>query len=1049
MSLTLSSQANTERVKQHNEAVFIAKIAADSNVSQADLLIASREISLEQSSGSLWDERFEGSGYEETWSAGESLGSGSTIDEDADPADVSSPSRWGSQCLKVTTTGEYAYVEHAPSWTDTYLHLEMVFTSENMANGESNLVFWAWGPSGSGHALGLQLDQDSSGQLRLAGGVYDSDNTGSATWTYTNVSLNTRYVVEFEFNPTSNEWEYKLDGTLKASGALTGTHATGIGKIRLGSHVFGTTSTSSLTAYYDMVLANSSGHAIESYSGSLLPLDQGGLSFQASRLKTFGGLGIPGNFQVRVRNEGQQSNAWLNAHYLANDVVETFLLFIDGAEDTADLVPLRKGIIRSVDVGLEVMTLNVEDNSDEAFVEMPQEKINIIDHPDAPLENFGKVIPRVFGIVNSSPNASDGLGPFLAPAIMTDIFTNEYTTGRNNDSQNEEFEYYPEADWFGACINVTQTGDLFTIDSNSRIFLIHAGRPYSSNDVTDWKQVADRDNSTFVSITNGDNLDVAFRGLPELGLITAVSGIITIDNDPNGDFDFEWFEDTTSKASGTGVSGNQSDALAITDWNFQQVRLEMDGIVGTDPDVAQVHMQVTFDAKERTNLQPMLIFQQVVGFEDLATEYRDGAVVNTSGNALENCVDVLEAIFRAKFFLHLPVAEVNTASFNTAFGDRLSYNAAFVLDRPIAGDGTWFDAYAREFLLDLFRNQSGQWTVKALEESPDPEHTFTDNALAVVNPDAPAQDRRADFRLHRVSTDEIRNDFVYRYQLNRAKGEHNAIEERTSRYRVNGTDGTVTASTNRLVDTGATFQTDGVQVGDNIVIGDGSDNAQTTVSSVDSETQITAASFTTDLSEAKWWIGPNLDQECLDSREKHKVARPLGQRFDVYSRQGGYLSNLVGSSVSAALIADKYTVHMTDTWLRVTFSTFLNACNVELGDVCLFDHEWIPESHQGTAIGITDEALDTIETGIDVATGTGSSYTVNEYYRVGTTDEIVKVSSISTDTLTVARAAAGSTVRSHALGVTLFHITKRWRVTELQPVPARAQFKITLQELPE
>jgi hypothetical protein len=83
-----------------------------------------------------------------------------------------------------------------------------------------------------------------------------------------------------------------------------------------------------------------------------------------------------------------------------------------------------------------------------------------------------------------------------------------------------------------------------------------------------------------------------------------------------------------------------------------------------------------------------------------------------------------------------------------------------------------------------------------------------------------------------------------------------------------------------------------------------------------------------------------------------------------------------------------------------------------------------------------------------VATGTGSNFATGVYYRIGSSDEIVKVTGIASDTLTVERGAANSIAQAHDTGQTLASIVYRWRVIEHQLLPHLCQYRITLQELP-
>ncbi|MCB1902160.1 MAG: DUF5309 family protein [Rhodocyclaceae bacterium] len=65
--------------------------------------------------------------------------------------------------------------------------------------------------------------------------------------------------------------------------------------------------------------------------------------------------------------------------------------------------------------------------------------------------------------------------------------------------------------------------------------------------------------------------------------------------------------------------------------------------------------------------------------------------------------------------------------------------------------------------------------------------------------------------------------------------------------------------------------------------------------------------------------------------------------------------------------------------------------------------------------GTLNEALDDTETGIDVATGDGAKFRVGDAIRIE--DEIMTVTAVATDTLTVTRGTAGTAAATHVTGL--------------------------------
>lgn len=78
--------------------------------------------------------------------------------------------------------------------------------------------------------------------------------------------------------------------------------------------------------------------------------------------------------------------------------------------------------------------------------------------------------------------------------------------------------------------------------------------------------------------------------------------------------------------------------------------------------------------------------------------------------------------------------------------------------------------------------------------------------------------------------------------------------------------------------------------------------------------------------------------------------------------------------------------------------------------------EWIEDELTPTSATL-NEALDASETGVDVNTGHGTRFVKGSVIRIE--DELMWVSSISTDTLTVTRGYAGSTAAAHVTGLTI------------------------------
>jgi len=210
----------------------------------------------------IFDEEFEGAGYEESWES-EVAGSGSSIDEDANVTSAGSPSDWGSQCCEIINNANATYVA-ALTTTDAlkYWRVEFVITAESLPNSETTDLFAFYDNSGSDPAGALVLGQDGGGDLYLS---FESYHTGSINQytSFVTPVLDTRYRFELKWDTTNDLWSWKIDGQVQPNdedasdpvlteGTLTLTRVADAGAVVLGSISSGAIA---CTCYYDLVCA--------------------------------------------------------------------------------------------------------------------------------------------------------------------------------------------------------------------------------------------------------------------------------------------------------------------------------------------------------------------------------------------------------------------------------------------------------------------------------------------------------------------------------------------------------------------------------------------------------------------------------------------------------------------------------------------------------------------------------------------------------------------------------------------------------------------------
>lgn len=181
-----------------------------------------------------WDEKFEGTGYEETWSYGETVGAGNTLDEDADPSDVGSPAGWDSQCLKaINADSNQCQVAHAPGdHTWAYYRMEFVLTTWEVIVDEIKIANLA--DDGQSEIVVVVLAETDGEGEKIIRFKIDHDGGGLSIFASDPISFNTLYRVEWKFDISGNAWEWRINDVTQDSGSLTSTHATLLGEFALG-----------------------------------------------------------------------------------------------------------------------------------------------------------------------------------------------------------------------------------------------------------------------------------------------------------------------------------------------------------------------------------------------------------------------------------------------------------------------------------------------------------------------------------------------------------------------------------------------------------------------------------------------------------------------------------------------------------------------------------------------------------------------------------------------------------------------------------------------
>ena len=793
-------------------------------------------------------------------------------------------------------------------------------------------------------------------------------------------------------------------------------------------------------------------------------LREGGISLGWHQARIGGGLAEVAGFSYVLANEGQESVTLSDEYFLENDAVRVYLIFIGvgSAETAADKIEIARGVIENYPFSMRDFSFDVIDGSDKDFSEFPTRDINLIEHPYAPMDSMGQVIPVPFGNVNIAPFSGDGSTPFLAPTRNIDIFLRKYLSGTVNDSYSTAYQYYANARRMAEVLQKTQSSTTyFTVDDFTRKMILSPVMPKSTNEVADWYYVADGKYSgggaTTVTLALNTDLDVYIGGCPKLGSVTAVTcEIISAD----GSWDYNVLIGTTSLASDTDVSGNQSITLAAAtwedDWDFERVSVEINGKeAGT---ITEIYLDVRYDDQQTSEAESLPIYQATVGFEDVTGNYNDGAVISSSGTSLRNVADVLHAIFRGNTLLNLPTADINTASFTTAKTARTDWNFDFVIDNALNIE--FLNEYAFQAGLHLFKDFQGLWKVVAQDKDRVPTQSFwSDHNIALRNPDAIPEEWEYDEEFARTPIRDIINEVALRYRLDRTTGEYTKMGVASGRYRTTGTGTLPAAGLFTDADVSANFSTNGTTVNDTLYIA--GDKAYTVSaiapSGVRTLTLTSATGINVHGSAATYYLGPNLTGEMIRSQLRYKTTNPLGQELKDFTDVGGYTSDLIADDTTAEAFLSHITTLRSQRRLQVEFGTWLNAVDVELGDTVWFDHPWLPVSRRPVQYTTLGAALTYNATTVTVQDGFSAMFrevggsAEKDYIKID--NEVMRVLTIvtggSANTITVTRAQAGTKGVAHDDDAPVYHLNRtRWEVVGLQYDVDNVQIRVQAQETP-
>ena len=781
-------------------------------------------------------------------------------------------------------------------------------------------------------------------------------------------------------------------------------------------------------------------------------LAERGLDLGIKRLEPNGGISPDHTFTVKIRDEANES-ALTDTHVLHNDPIVIYYVFRTDSEVDADKFELIRGVVTGSRRSRNLWTITCKDDPTVDLKRVPTSRIDDATYPYSFSPNA--IIPEAFGNLNVGPQDGTGSIVILAPCRFLSRNDLTCTSSFQKKTGTTPYQWYEMAKRFASVTTYTEsTAGVLTVDDPVRVMWMLPSRKKTTNDVIDWHLTKDGDHSAGVAIVNTDNLDVWLSGAPQLGGLTALS----VEIKATGNYDVTVYDDTTVKVATASKTNDASIALVAADyeaWDLALLNVEIDGTAAAT--IKQIYLEVTFNDFLGFDEEEPRLFQKITGFEDQTAHYNDGAVITGAGTVLQNPADILHAQLRASNLHDLAVAKVNTTNATAAATTR----SGWVFDFPMTEEvsDAELGKLAFEGGLHLFK-EDGQYDFAALDKTRDPQHFFLGDYHMPVEGDI-ARPHRWQYRFEEVPADTSRifNEINIRYAKHPATGVPQKSRAASGLYRLTSTTGTLSTATARLTDTSATFVADLVKKDERIYVSGDIDykvTADATVETWVAITPVDGGPVTDITANTEYWLGPNINGQCLLSQQAWKTTQALGgNQQRSFLEDTGYISDFIVDDTTA----ENWRTHLVDWFAEprkgVVFALFRDGCLLQRGDVFVMDHDRLDPSQKPTAISTTTEALDNSETVWDVTAGSAGLFRANDWlyvYTAGSANpECVKVASSdpASNNITVTRAQLNTKASAHDTAATLYHLKTKWICTGVQEkTPERPYIAIEAEEMP-
>lgn len=434
------------------------------------------------------------------------------------------------------------------------------------------------------------------------------------------------------------------------------------------------------------------------------------------------------------------------------------------------------------------------------------------------------------------------------------------------------------------------------------------------------------------------------------------------------------------------------------------------------------------------------VMMSLEGYVDYAGNYRDGAVVDSARKVLTCPPSVLEAIARDARMLGLSQHDIHRDSFTDAATDLSSWEFAFVLTEDEEPE-QFFSRFGESARSHIFWDGAGRLKWQTFLSTRTPIQTF--GTWNIESDDIGG----SSIHYEMTPMSELRNSNYILYKKSYDHGNYEAAYGITCSVVASGTNGSI-SDTVRLVDSSANFVLAGVMGGTYIparvppqqpihtcvMVGYASSYG---VYEVDDATTLSLQTGVTpnppNGSAIEYYIGPSLSTNNIESYRKYGSEFPYELQTDLIRDVG-----------TAGLLASHQATYFRDRHYVLDFRTRLGAVDLEVGDLVYVDHPLLPTGQGKTdTTANVDKTISLTETSWDVTDGT--VFSTDSYYMVDR--EVVQVTAISGDTLTVSRAQCGTVAATHDNGQDTYLLAQKWEVIRLRTMPEENEIEVICREV--